>query len=263
MAPESAAKQQSCAWILLRGLTRESGHWGPFADQFAAKVPNDQVITLDLPGTGSRLNEVSPRTIDGIYRAVRAEAFKRLAPGQPIKLLAVSLGAMVAAEWVRQSPQELSGCILINTSSRLYSPFYHRLRWQVWQDFIRILTIQVVREREKQIIALLFNNTTAREVALPLWTKIATERPVSYGNFFRQILAASSYKGFSESSKVPMLLLNGLGDRLVDPSCSTRIHKKLNWPIHRHPWAGHDLPWDDPEWVIEKIHGWNSTLASS
>lgn len=243
-------------WILLRGLSRESGHWGGFKDRFAASRPQDQVLTLDLPGTGSHLDQASPRTISQIFQLVRAEAIERVDRSHKIKLLAVSLGGMVAAEWARQSPDELAACVLINTSSKSISPFYQRLRWQIWREFFKILTIQAVRERERQVLELLCNNAQAREAALPLWAKIGQERPVSYLCFFNQIVAASRYSGLS-STQVPTLVLSGLGDRLVDPSCSTDIHNKFGWPIFRHPWAGHDLPWDDPQWVLDKIEEWH------
>lgn len=245
-------------WVMLRGLTRESGHWGGFKEQLAASLPGDDVIAVDLPGTGKHVHEASPRTIGEIYQSVRAEVAANH-PGSigRIKIFSISLGSMVAAEWVKQNPRDLKACVLINTSSKNLSPFFNRLRWQVWRNFFKILTIQAMRERERQVIELLFNNEQAREVALPLWTKIAQERPVTYANFFNQIAAASRYKGFDQATEVPMLILNGLGDRLVDPTCSTEIHKKWGWEIQRHPWAGHDLPWDDPSWVIDKIVGWN------
>jgi hypothetical protein len=40
------------------------------------------------------------------------------------------------------------------------------------------------------------------------------------------------------------------------------LHEKWGWPIERHPWAGHDLPWDDPQWVISQIDTWNKNIGS-
>ena len=39
-------------WIFLRGLTRESRHWGGFVDQFQQTIPGSTVIALGLPGNG-------------------------------------------------------------------------------------------------------------------------------------------------------------------------------------------------------------------
>ena len=38
------------------------------------------------------------------------------------------LGAMVAAEWARVAPEELAGCVLINSSMRPFSKLQQRLR---------------------------------------------------------------------------------------------------------------------------------------
>lgn len=42
-----------------------------------------------------------------------------------------------------------------------------------------------------------------------------------------------------------MLVLNALGDRLVDPDCSAQLAHRWQLPLVRHPTqAGHDLPLD-------------------
>ena len=247
-------------WILLRGLAREKGHWGPFIEKFAASQSGDEVLALDLPGAGEFRETNSPLTIDGIFNFVRREAITRARNQGQFKLLAVSLGGMVAMEWMRQKPQDLAACVLINTSASNLSPFYQRLRWQVWKDVLRLISVQSMRDRERGIIDLIINSEEAREAAWPLWTKIALERPIAYKNFFAQLVAASRFAGMNSGADIPTLLLNGLGDRLVDPSCSTQLHERTGWPIRRHAWAGHDLPWDDPQWVIERISEWNVTL---
>jgi pimeloyl-ACP methyl ester carboxylesterase len=53
-----------------------------------------------------------------------------------------------------------------------------------------------------------------------------------------------------------MLVLASLGDRLVSPGCSRRIASRWALPIRLHPTAGHDLPLDDPEWVVQQVLGW-------
>ncbi len=67
-----------------------------------------------------------------------------------------------------------------------------------------------------------------------------------------QLFAASRFKakGFVAA---PGIFLVGLGDRLVDPSCTTILAGQLDRPLLKHPVGGHDLPIDDSAWVIEKI----------
>ena len=251
------ASSSARTWIMLRGLAREVGHWGDFLERFQSRFPQDEVLAIDLPGTGAHLAIPSPTTIEGIFNFVRAEAIAKAKNENDFNVVALSLWGMVATEWLRKKSDDLARVVLINTSSRDLSPFYHRLRWQVWTDFLRLVSVQAAREREKGIIDVLMNNAEAREVALAQWTKIAVERPISYKNFFNQLLAASRFEGLTSDPGIPVLLLSSLGDRLVDPSCSTKLHERFNWPIRRHPWAGHDLPWDDPQWVLDRIQEWN------
>jgi hypothetical protein len=56
--------------------------------------------------------------------------------------------------------------------------------------------------------------------------------------------------------------LNSLGDRMVAPACTEAIAKRWNVESKTHPWAGHDLPLDDPEWVIAMVVEWLSRSRS-
>ncbi|HMN69477.1 MAG TPA: alpha/beta hydrolase [Bdellovibrionales bacterium] len=250
-------------WIFLRGLAREAGHWGGFVEQFARAFPNDEMLPIDLPGTGEFRDQMSPRSIQEIFTFVRAAAVQRARSQGQFKLVAVSLGGMVAQQWLQARPEDLSGCVLINSSARSLSPAIQRLRWQVWPKLLKIVANQVVREREKSVIDILINDPDARERALPLWIKLGNEHPVSYLTFASQLWAASRFKGLGAPTKVPVLLLAGMGDRFVDPSCSMALASTWNWPLVKHPWGGHDLTWDDPDWVLVRIREWVNRRSTS
>lgn len=256
-------KSNARTWVLLRGLAREKGHWGPFADQFRERFHDDEVLLLDLPGAGEFRDIASPRDLHGIYRFVREKAVERARAQAQFSLVALSLGGMVALEWMRQKPDDLQACVLINSSSKAVSPLFHRLRWQIWGRFLSLIAITSPRDREKAIAGLIMNSESAREKALPLWYRLAVEHPMSYLNFTNQLLAASRFKDLPAGCDIPVLLLCGLGDRLVDPSCSFALSAKMGWPLERHPWGGHDLPWDDGEWVINRIQAWSEQVSDS
>ncbi|MBX3022739.1 MAG: alpha/beta hydrolase [Bdellovibrionales bacterium] len=249
---------KSRTWILLRGLAREKGHWGPFAESFQSAFKNDEVLMIDLPGTGENRHLPSPTNIGGIFEFVRGQAVERAQASSTFTPVALSLGAMVAMEWMKRRPADLAGAVLINTSSKALSPVYHRLRWQMWCQFLRVVTMPSPRDRERTIIDMMINSEEMRVKALPVWAKVATDHPVSYRNMASQLAAAAFYEGLDQPTNVPVLLLNSLGDRFVDPSCSTALHEKWGWPIERHSWGGHDLPWDDADWIIQKIKAWCS-----
>lgn len=255
---KTESKANAKTWILLRGLVREKGHWGPFLERFQMTFPGDKILPLDLPGAGEYRHLTCPRSMQGVFQFVRGQAVERADADARFRVLAISMGAMVALEWMRQKPEDLESCVLVNTSLKSLSPFYQRLRWQVWQKLLKVLTIQVPRDRERAIIEMLMNSEEARQKALPIWVKVATDHPVTYPNFVNQLFAAARFQGLSQKPDLPVLLLNSLGDRFTDPSCSEALHEKWGWPIERHPWAGHDLPWDDPSWVLDRIKTWYS-----
>ena len=110
-------------WILLRGLARESAHWGAFVPLLQSTFPAAHVTLLDLPGTGRFHQEASPRSIKAITDRVRQHAYDHGVIKHPATVLALSLGAMVAWEWMRSYPEDICGATLINTSFADLSPF--------------------------------------------------------------------------------------------------------------------------------------------
>lgn len=63
-------------WLLLRGLARESGHWGDFVSRLQREFPQATINTLDLPGTGRFNNLPSPNTIENIVKFTREQALQ-------------------------------------------------------------------------------------------------------------------------------------------------------------------------------------------
>lgn len=264
-------------WILLRGLARESAHWGAFVPLLQSTFPDAQVTLLDLPGTGRFYRETSPCTIKAITDRVRRHALDKGVIQQPVTILALSLGAMVAWEWMRRYPEDICGAALMNTSFADVSPFYQRLRWQSYRDFIALAMTRDLHNRESGILQLTSNRRyiakdgvyAARQSGTgaaqhkqitQAWEKIQSERPISLKNSFRQIIAAASYRPGDIKPKQPVLLLSGLGDRLVAPICSEAIHKKWHLEFRSHPWAGHDLTLDAGGWVALQLKDWVNVI---
>ncbi len=245
-------------WLLLRGLARESGHWGHFVKQLQIAYPQAKISVLDLPGTGQFHKENSPSDIKSITEITRQHAVDRGLINKPITILAVSLGGMVAWEWMCTYPNDICGTTLINTSFANLSPFYHRLNWSCYPQFIALISKKDLLARETAILQLVSNN---RENDAPIsaeWAQIQTERPISINNNLRQIRAAASYKPSTTRPNQAILLLSSTEDRLVSSKCSTAIHQHYQLPIQQHPWAGHDLTLDDAQWVIQKLKKWTT-----
>jgi pimeloyl-[acyl-carrier protein] methyl ester esterase len=244
-------------WLLLRGLSREAGHWGEFPMLLQDSLSKTQVHTLDLSGTGRFYQQTSPNRIEPITAHVRQQALTEGLLKRPLVLLAYSLGGMVAWEWMKTYPEDINGAVLLNTSFASLSPFYQRLRWQSYYQFISLMLKSNLYQREAAIIKLVSNRHDNDGKTTAEWTNIQQLRPVSLENTLRQITAAANCRPNGQKPTQPVLLLSSQQDRLVAPACSTAIQKRWQLDLATHPWAGHDLSLDDPLWVVEKIKHWS------
>lgn len=243
-------------WLLLRGLSREAAHWGEFAALMQEAFPSARIHMLDLPGTGRFHSHSSPDNIPDITDIVRRQALEQGLLEQPLTILALSLGGMVAWEWLQKFPDDINGAVLVNTSFASLSPFYQRLRWQSYTKFAQVLTQNSTYRRELSVVRLVSNRRDQDHKIASQWEKIQAERPVSLKNSLRQIMAAASYKPAISKPRQPVLLLNSRGDRLVAPICSEAIHRQWQIELHTHPWAGHDLSLDDGVWLAQQLKNW-------
>lgn len=244
-------------WILLRGLTRETGHWADFARALAERS-GEPVVGVDLPGNGDRWQQASPLDVESIAQDVRRRA---ASPGERVRVLALSLGAMAALEWCRLDPEAIAGCALINTSGSGLSPFWQRLRPANYPRVARMLLPGLSPvERERHVLAMTSARPRSHGGMPDAWAALSRSHPVRAANALRQLWAAARYRPPPTPPPVPLLLLASQGDRLVSPQCSRRLASHWKLPLRMHPWAGHDLPLDDPEWVLRELLEWSRTL---
>jgi pimeloyl-ACP methyl ester carboxylesterase len=272
-------------WILLRGLTRESRHWGRFPQVLASALPGAEIIALDLPGNGTLHTQTSPTSVAAMAAHCRSELARRaLAP--PYYVLALSLGAMVAAEWAALHPEELQGCVLINTSMRPFGAFYQRLRPSAYGALLRAAWLASAHGAEETILRLssrgIDADGNATAAVLEDWVAYRRTHPVSRANALRQLWAAARYRaalgaparGASAGGAPPttgahaakpaprMLVLVSTRDALVDPRCSRELARAWGAAYAEHPHAGHDLPLDDAPWVAAQVGRWLSSSAA-
>lgn len=240
-------------WVLLRGLARESGHWGDFPERLRQALPGSRVLTPDLPGTGLRHREPGPASIEALTAALRAA----LPPGLgPLHLLGLSLGGMVATAWARRHPEELASLTLLNTSLRPHAGPTQRLRPAAWPMLLRHLLGPTgdLLAREATILAW----TSARHAGDPVlpqaWAALARRHPVRRLTVARQLFAAARFHALAppwptrasagSPAPKPIRIACGLQDRLVSPACSEALAAAWGLPLLRLPQAGHDLSLD-------------------
>lgn len=236
-------------WLLLRGLARESGHWGEFPQRLEAVVGEGKVHTPDLPGTGVRYREPSPATVAGIRAAVQ-EAVRHIEP--PYGIVGLSLGGMVALDWAQQATEgTVQHLVLINTSTGFSHP-WQRLRVPAWGKMLRLMVTRDLYQREAATLALSANRPADAEL-IHTWYQIQRRHPVSRRNVLHQLRAAARYRPQPRPPLTTPLLLASRTDRLVDWHCSADLERRWQWPLQLHDSAGHDLPLDDQDWVLGHI----------
>ncbi len=266
--------------LLVRGLSRSAAHWGDLPQRLQAALrervhPEAVVRCLDLPGNGTRWRERSPVSVPALAADLRARwQAQEQAQGQaqeqahgqaqtgerrpgPPHLLALSMGGMVALEWARRHPGELASLTLVNSSLGGLAPLHWRMRPLAWPTLLRLLAWPAsARTCEEALHRLTSRDTASRAVTVAVWTALRQAEPVSRLNVLRQLLAAARYRIAPDALGrlgLPVQVLCSDGDALVDPRCSARLAEACAAPLHRHPQAGHDLPLDAPDWVIQRM----------
>ncbi len=241
-------------WIFLRGLTRESRHWGGFVAQFRAAVPASRVIALDLPGNGLLNQQTSPMRVQDMVEHCRAQLSAMDMP-PPYRLLAMSLGAMVAVAWSGRHPSEVPAQVLINTSLRPFSPYYERLRHANYGLLLKLAVFGASPEAwERTILRITSNNPD--DAVLPYWLAWRQANPVSRANALRQLVAAVCFRASKAPPATATLLLASARDQLVSVACSKALARRWQCDVRIHPSAGHDLPLDDGDWVAQRVREW-------
>jgi pimeloyl-[acyl-carrier protein] methyl ester esterase len=242
--------------FLLRGLVREKAHWGHFAQTLQAKLPDWEFHFLEIPGVGEFHHLTSPSHLSEMVEFMRERNKHLFTPDSECMILALSMGGMIARCWMERYPDDFSRAILVNTSFRGLSPLWRRLQPSALMEFIKIFLTPNSSAREAEILKLVSNNTPAHSEHLKNWDQVQKLRPVSRKSFLNQVLAAMRYRPPLTPPKPRILILTGAQDRLCHYSCSMEIYKKWRGSIRIHPDAGHDLPIDASEWMIDKISEW-------
>lgn len=238
------------SWLLLRGLVRERRHWGDFPDRLAARTGR-AVHTLDLPGVGTERGRASPTTIAAIVADLRERWLPLRTPDA--RLFAPSLGGMIAMAWAEAHPDDFAGVAVCNTSASDLAGPLDRFSPAALGTVARGLW-KSGAAREAEVLALVANTDAGRGLA-ETFAGYSAESPIGTGVLVRQLMAATRARA-PKALQTPLLVLCSEGDRLCHPKASRTLAERLGAPLVVHPTAGHDLPLDDPEWVVEQLAVW-------
>ncbi|MBG09344.1 MAG: hypothetical protein CME68_11335 [Halobacteriovoraceae bacterium] len=243
--------------FLIRGLGREVRHWGKFKRLMEKEC--SLLHCLELPGFGEKVDEISPKTIRGCVEKLRKEYLEvKEEHGKDNEsiLCSISLGGMIALDWMSAFPEDFKSGIVMNTSAGNVSSFLRRIKVEGILNLAKAIKENNKRERERNTFRLVSNRRVDEKI-VDEWGYYAEEIAPDKKNFFRQLKAAFSFK-VSENIDVPILFLASKRDRMVDFKCSEDLAVLLNASIEYNLDAGHDMTLDDPNWVINKMKNFDS-----
>lgn len=240
-------------WTLIRGLAREKQHWHDFPEILKKHFPNDSIECLEIDGVGEFFKKSSPTSISEMTEQLRSQS-SFLKRNEKTILLAISLGGMIAADWVSRYPNEIEGGIFINSSSSNFSAIWHRLRPA---SAIKLLgsLLTTSKSREQAVLEVTTNSPNKHDW-IQRQIEIQNEHPIAKMNVIKQIWAASVFRWPNKPKDLPFLFMASHNDKLVNASCSKAIAQYWQSPLIEHPWGGHDLPLDDSEWICEQLKNW-------
>ncbi|WP_194814662.1 alpha/beta fold hydrolase [Nocardia sp. XZ_19_385] len=244
-------------WLLIRGLTRDARHWGDFPEKFAAAM-NTEVHTIDPPGFGSQHHRTSPARIAAITDDIRAR-FGELRGAEKWSIMGISLGGMVTLDWIARYPGEFERAVVINSSAGNTATLWDRAQ----PAFLTRLFRSVARGElgdpdkfERTVLGISSNKPDAELDSLgKQWAQWQREAAPSRASKLNQLRAGITFR-MTPTTTTPMLVITSTGDRLVSHKCSVAIATKTGAPLRVHPTSGHDLPTDEPQWLIDQVVDW-------
>jgi pimeloyl-ACP methyl ester carboxylesterase len=245
------------SWLLLRGLAREQRHWHGFGDLLRARAGATPVVLVDVAGVGTEHRRRPLPSVEWM-----AHDLARRVPGLATSsgrtprwsVVGLSLGGMIALELCRLYPDRIERGVIINASSRLTSA-RARLRPGAALGLLRASLSPDPVYRERRVLGL----TSAlpaleRERYARLAAEFPLDAPPSRWSVLAQLVAAACFAPPARSALAARLhFVCSRGDTLVNPRCSRDLAARYGVASHEHPWAGHDLSLDDPEWLCRQI----------
>ncbi len=236
-------------WIFLRGLGRDSFHWGHFVKELTSKYPNIDIELIDLDGTGKNYKSLTPILPDEVILQLRAKS-RHLRKGEKMNLLGISLGGMIALKWAELYPKEVESISIINSSLSQLSPFYERINLKELKKLLMAFMTNSLSNREKIILDISSNQSIIKGKVLDHYVNHAYQFPFKKINYVRQIMLANNIR-VENLPLIPLNVIASKNDQLVPYNASVKIALKFSGNLFTHQTAGHDLPLDDPEWLRE------------
>jgi pimeloyl-ACP methyl ester carboxylesterase len=240
------AGENGPAVVLVHGLGGSQRSWGDVVPLLARSA---RVFAPDLRGCGGSTRGSADWTL--AQAAGDLEAMAHALGLDRYVAVGHSLGGVVVEELIVRRPPEVAGAVLISTSSRLSE--------KATANWLRLAEIVEARGLSDSPAAAArgyseeFAAAHEDVVAEHARLSAATDRSV----YAAQARAASSYDYTEGLAGVacPVLVLQGLADRLTPPGGSVLLHRALppNARLEMIEGAGHNLPIEMPDRVAALV----------
>ncbi|PKG78599.1 alpha/beta hydrolase [Shewanella sp. Actino-trap-3] len=251
--------------VLLRGLMRDSRHWNGFDQRLSQQAVN--VISVDLPGNGVLVNQVSPGKMqdycDAVWQQIDAALLKQGTPPSQVNLVLVglSMGGMLALTMAAQCRSRVQHVVLINSSAANLSPWYYRFQcWGLMMSLAHAL-LSVVRpylpgqnqggtDRGHWLEATVLDFTSRHfgqsiEV-INAWSLLRLQSHTSFINGLRQLYASARFHSpVLQGTCVSVIVANQ--DKLANPKCSEQLALFYQTQLLKIDDCGHDASLDQPQ----------------
>ncbi|MDF1798456.1 MAG: alpha/beta hydrolase [Planctomycetota bacterium] len=247
--------------LLLKGLARAAVHWDRQPEALRRHLPSARLHFLDLPGVGTARDRAAPWSVAGIVQDLRARwlELRVQAPpdraDEPWAILAISLGGMVAMEWLHRHPGDFQRGVVIVSSAANLSPPWRRLLPSCTPNYLRALFARDFPDRERRVLAIITNDAARLDELVALNVQLAETTPIPIPVANKQLFAATLWRAPRELP-VPVLFLGSDADHMVHPGCTPKLAARFAMPHRMHPSAGHEIPHDDPDWVAAQVADW-------
>lgn len=243
-------------FYLLRGMARESAHWGEFPTRLIECFPGSSYVNMDLPGFGE-LNYIdSPNSIEAMVYILKEKYYK---VGNTNIFIASSLAALVALSWSKSFKNDFCGIILLSPSVKGICKFSERVKFPTWYDCSKAVLHPSKKTREKMFLKINVNDNKLREDLLLPWLEIHKVKPYKIRNVLMQLVAGMRFNLAQYHVNNPVLIVGSHKDRLVATSCLLKLTSVLSADLALHPHVGHSLTLEDSKWLCVEIDNWIKT----
>ena len=236
---------QGEAVILLHGLGETGATWDEVVPRLSESL---RVIVPDLRGCGASTHDDVPYTLDRAARDVLAVA--RAAGAPRFCVVGHSLGGVIAQELLTRHGDHVDAAVLVSTSSRV-----GRRATDMWLRVAAIVEARgVATSFDAHARAFSDDFATRRPDVVDVHARRAASCDAGIYTAQARAAAAYDYSEALEDVRQPVLVLQGLADRLTSPGGSVLLERDLpNASLEMMDGVGHNLHVEEPERFVTLV----------